>query len=141
MTDKVNGRLSKPCILTEAHEREGAGMVVVHKALARIENEQARYGQRLDLIETKLNAQLQIVADNTTSMSHSLELIQQANSKLIDVISNRNSVPSTVMMLVMLLMAGIFLARELALTGGRASVNMSGVEISTGNNGQGAARK
>jgi hypothetical protein len=103
-----------------------------HEALVRIEQAQAQYSNRLDKIEDKLETQLEIVAQNTTSMSRSLELIQQTNSKLIDVISNRNSVPTIVVLIVIAMLAGIFLTRELAMTGGRAKFSLSGVDIASG---------
>jgi hypothetical protein len=65
-------------------------------------------------------------------MSKSLELIQAANSKLIDVISNRSSVPTIVMLIVVAMLAGIFMTRELAISGGRAKFSLSGVDIESG---------
>jgi hypothetical protein len=103
-----------------------------HDALVRIEQAQAHYSTRLDKIEDKLETQLEIVANNTTSMSRSLELIQATNSKLIDVISNRSSVPTIVMLIVVAMLAGIFLTRELAMNGGRAKFSLSGVDIASG---------
>ncbi len=103
-----------------------------HEALVRIEQTQAQYSNRLDKIEDKLETQLEIVAQNTTSMSRSLELIQATNSKLIDVISNRSSVPTIVMLIVVAMLAGVFLTRELAISGGRAKFSLSGVDIASG---------
>jgi len=103
-----------------------------HEALVRIEQTQAQYSNRLDKIEDKLETQLEIVATNTTSMSRSLELIQQTNSKLVDAISNKSSVPTVVVLMVIGLLAGVFLTRELAVSGGRAKFSLSGVDISSG---------
>jgi hypothetical protein len=103
-----------------------------HEIVLRIERAQSQYVARLDRIEAQLESQLEIVAANTTSMSRTLELIQQTNTKLIDAISNKSSVPTTVVLIVIVMLAGIFLTRELAVSGGRAKFTLSGVDIASG---------
>jgi len=132
MAEYENGK-AFPKIVSDrdrAHKELFSGWC--HDALVRIEQAQAHYSNRLDKIEDKLETQLEIVATNTTSMSRSLELIQATNSKLIDVISNRSSVPTIVMLIVVAMLAGIFLTRELAMNGGRAKFSLSGVDIASG---------
>jgi hypothetical protein len=132
MSDYQNGRASvKGLSDTNRQSRESFGGWC-HEALVRIEQAQADYSSRLDKIEDKLETQLEIVATNTTSMSRSLELIQQTNSKLVDAISNKSSVPTVVVLMVIGLLAGVFLTRELAVSGGRAKFSLSGVDISSG---------
>lgn len=132
MVDHENGKFIPKAIVNRDRERHEPFSGWCHEALKRIESAQAEYSTRLDKIEDKLEQQLEIVASNTTSMSKSLDLIQQTNSKLIDVISNKSSVPTIVMLLVIAMLAGIFLTRELAMSGGRASFTLSGVDIDSG---------
>lgn len=105
----------------------------IQSSLTRLEDKQDQYGGRLAAVESRINAHLELVASNTTSMSRSLEAIQLTNTKLVDAISGRNVVPTAVMVIVVVLMAGIFLTRELAMTGGRAKLSLEGLDISSGN--------
>lgn len=104
----------------------------IKSCLTRLEDKQDQYGNRLTAVENRINAHLELVASNTTSMSRSLEAIQFTNSKLVDAISGRNVVPTVVMVIVLVLMAGIFLTRELAMTGGHAKLSLDGLDISSG---------
>lgn len=102
------------------------------ETLDRIEREQGRYTNRLDSIEDKLNSQLTIVAENTTAMSRSLEAIQQTNSRLVEAITGKNTVPASVLLAAIIFISVIFLMRELALTGGRARISMNGLDLTAG---------
>jgi len=106
----------------------------VKGTLDRIEERQSDYGVRLSSIENKINSQLEVVASNTTSMAKTLEAIQVTNSKLVDAITNKNSVPTLVMLLVITMLSTVFLVRELALSGGRAKISLEGVDISSRTN-------
>lgn len=132
MADWENGK-AQPKIVSGGRTHNSEPFTAwCHETLSRIEKTQAGYSARLDKIEDKLEKQLEIVASNTTSMSASLELIQATNSKLVDVISNRSSVPTVVVLMVIAMLAGVFLTRELAVTGGRARFGLSGVDIESG---------
>ena len=133
MTDFENGRFYPRGIEGPRQSRQHF-QETVEASLGRIERTQDSYNQRLTNIEERLNSQLQLVADNTTSMSRSLELIQASNTKLIDVISHKGSVPTGVVIAVVAMLAGVFLTRELAISGGRAKLGLSGVAIES--NGQ-----
>ena len=127
-----NGRFYPKMALENAKARRQGIVAEVHEALVQIQREQTNYSLRLDTVEDKLERQLEVVAGNTTAMSRSLEAIQVTNSKLVDVITNRSSVPAIVMIFVTAMIAGIFLTRELAISGGRAKINLQGVDINAG---------
>lgn len=105
--------------------------IQVKETLERIEGKQADYSNRLSSIETKINLQLEVVAANTTSMARTLEAIQMTNSKLVDAITGRSSVPTLVMLMVIAMLSTVFLVRELALSGGRAKISLDGVDITS----------
>jgi hypothetical protein len=132
MSDFENGRYYPKSNLDDARGRRQGFQEQVENALGRIEKGQASYHSRLETIEAKLNSHLEIVAENTSNMSKSLELIQASNTKLIDVISNKNSVPTGVVIFIIVMITGVFLTRELANSGGRAKLSISGVDIEGG---------
>lgn len=104
----------------------------VKETLERIESKQQDYSTRLSSIETKINMQLEVVAQNTTSMARTLDAIQATNAKLVDALTSKNSVPTLVMLMVIGMLSTVFLVRELALSGGRAKFTLEGVDIGTG---------
>lgn len=132
MPEYENGRFYPKVAVENARQSRERIIADIHSGLERIEAKQDEYGNRLSAIETRINSHLELVAQNTTSMSKSLETIQATNSKLVDVISSRSVMPTMVVMMLIVLLAGIFLTRELAMSGGRAKFSIDGLDISSG---------
>lgn len=133
MTNDFTGNRTYPRAVYEGGRFSREKVVgSIKETLARIEEKQSDYSSRLTTVENRINHQLEVVAENTTSMSRSLEAIQMTNSKLVDVIGKKDGVPSVVMVVVVLVVAAIFLTRELAITGGSAKLGMDGIDITSG---------
>lgn len=105
---------------------------MIFETLSRLESSHVAQKQKLDSLEDKIDHHLQVVADNTTSMSNSLANIQETNSRLIEVIANRSCVSPVVTVLIIGVLAAVFLIRELSIHGGRARIGFDGVDIASG---------
>jgi Mg2+ and Co2+ transporter CorA len=99
------------------------------KILERLEERQTNHESRLNSVEEKLDVHLSRVADHTAAISANLALIQQTNSKLIDVISQKSTVSATTLVLIITIVSGVFFIRELSIGGGKAKIGLNGVDI------------
>lgn len=132
-SDFENGRFYPNTVVSGGRSARDKVIADMQASLNRIEQKQDSYSAQLTDIQHQISSRLELVAHNTTAMNNSLHAIQTTNSKLVDVISSRQVVPTIVLIIIVVLLAGIFLTRELAVTGGRAKFSLDGLDISSGN--------